>query len=172
MKTIFIVIITSILTLNSGAQNTDSWEVLNEGEGSFGLIDFVSDDVGFMVADGNLIQTVDGGDTWNFLSQNTGGIVFTIDFTSEYNGWALCRTEDNHQILKSNDGGHTWQIKKETTDHNFRSIHVVSDSVVFVVFITGSSTITGPSAVVFVVPRSSVALNLKYQNAPPPSAHV
>ena len=58
------------LILNIYAQNTSNWEVLNEGKGNFDKIDFISDDVAFLVSlnYGILLKTVDGGDTWNFVS--------------------------------------------------------------------------------------------------------
>lgn len=138
MKRIFTYIFLFTLFLNSYTQNPGNWEILNEGKGYFGNIDFVSDDVGFMVTNGNFLKTVDGGDTWDFVSQISDGEAlisdwgaFYIDFTSEYHGWALSQPNYKlYQILNTTDGGYTWQIQKESTDFRFRSMQVVSDSVV------------------------------------------
>ncbi|KPL22817.1 MAG: hypothetical protein AMS23_07390, partial [Bacteroides sp. SM1_62] len=179
MKTILTCIFIFTFFLKSYAQNSGNWEILNEGKGYFGNIDFVSDDVGYMLANSNLLKTMDGGDTWDFVSQISDGDTlvsdwgaFYIDFTSEDNGWALSEPHyEWHQILNTTDGGHTWQVKKETSNR-LRFMQVLSDSIVIVCagyqtqnFIT-RTTDGGTSWIDITLHVSGLSLNSVWFTAP------
>ena len=135
MKIIFTAIITSTLMLNGYAQNTRQWEVLNEGEGYFDHIDFVSDEMGFMVTYGNLLKTVDGGDTWNFIAELESGRIYGLNFVNGTTAWYLSGTYavDGYicKIMKSIDGGITWANQKEFSGLHFRDMQIISDSTVY-----------------------------------------
>jgi photosystem II stability/assembly factor-like uncharacterized protein len=107
------------------------WQIVNEGEkgGYYSVIDFVSDDVGWMSGINNfyvkrLFKTEDFGETWSVVDimgvENPN--VIGVDFLSEEVGWILIEEEMNEKILLTQDGGKTWQLKLNTTselDHIF-----------------------------------------------------
>jgi photosystem II stability/assembly factor-like uncharacterized protein len=63
------------------------WEILNEG-GSYRSIDFINDQVGWIAGDGTLLKTMDGGETWDFVSMDSARNIVEIDFVNETVGWA------------------------------------------------------------------------------------
>jgi len=104
------------------------WDILNEG-GSFGTIDFINDDIGWIVGEGEFYKTEDGGDTWNKIFVVNDIAIARIDFLNESVGWAI--SYDDY-ILKSLDGGNTWFIQKQFTNYNMLAIQVVNDSTVYI----------------------------------------
>lgn len=86
---------------------------------SFMDITFVNDNLGFAVGyAGAIIRTEDGGDTWNYLRRNQENSIsewFTnVQFVDENIGWCVGLTglpPYNSLILKTIDGGDTWESK-------------------------------------------------------------
>jgi photosystem II stability/assembly factor-like uncharacterized protein len=66
------------------------WEILNEG-GHFETIQFVNNEIGWIVGGGNLLKTEDGGETWYTLSTDENIQIHKIDFINESVGWAIGR---------------------------------------------------------------------------------
>jgi len=55
-----------IAIIHVSAQENGEWEILNEG-GSFGFIDFVDQNTGWIAGDKTLLKTENGGTTWHKL---------------------------------------------------------------------------------------------------------
>jgi len=124
------------------------WEIINEG-GSFRTIDFVNDRVGWVAGDGTLLKTEDGGETWYLLTQDENIQIHKIDFINEFVGWAIARLspwvsfswrrccDQTFIILKTEDGGETWIIKKELSEICLEKIYVASNNIVYISGYTG-----------------------------------
>jgi photosystem II stability/assembly factor-like uncharacterized protein len=123
-----------ILTLFSLQLNLfGQWEVLNEGsDGRLNSIDFISDDIGWMVA-GMLHKTEDGGLNWDVIPITSDLSIEIIDFLDESNGWAFgyAADIDRNVVLKTEDGGYNWIVKREAVDEWFHHIQALNDSTVF-----------------------------------------
>jgi ligand-binding sensor domain-containing protein len=131
-----IITITLLLTLfiNLNAQNIGRWEILNEGGLNNRAIDFINDKVGWIGGNGKLLKTEDSGETWRNIPIEFG--LDRIDFINESVGWA---TQINHgngetQILKTNDGGHTWIVQEEfLSPYTSRSYCAINSQVLYAV---------------------------------------
>jgi photosystem II stability/assembly factor-like uncharacterized protein len=138
MKTCFTKFIFNLLFLastciTSFAQENSQWNILNEGKGSFGFIDFVNDDVGWIYGQ-NMWKTEDGGETWSYIPVEENIGFEKLDFISESVGWAIGTINGvDYGVLKSNDGGYTWESLKEWPTLEPNDLFVVNESVIFVV---------------------------------------
>ena len=134
--------LTFILVFSLCSTVMGQWEVLNEG-GSFRTIEFVNDEVGWIMGDGILYKTEDGGDTWYEIPLSWMGdidigntYIYGFDFYNESVGYATFGDE----ILKSTDGGVTWIFLKKNIGIDLYDLQALNDSTVyFVGYHEGSS---------------------------------
>lgn len=85
-------------------------------------IEFVSDNVGFILAGGaEILKTEDGGETWEQVFMANNNHLNAIEFISEDVGFVVGR---NGILLKTTDGGETW-VQKISTIQSFNSIFFV-----------------------------------------------
>jgi photosystem II stability/assembly factor-like uncharacterized protein len=86
-----------------------SWNVINVGFKIF-AIDFPTPDKGFAVGeDGLILQTTNGGDTWEQHNFPTTDNLYAIHFYDADTGYAVGGTEMiTGLILKTTDGGASW----------------------------------------------------------------
>lgn len=84
-----------------GGMSFQQISTLNSG---YGMISFVSEDVGYGFDDGWIIKTIDGGISWFQVSQIS---LTDMKFFSEFVGYAFFNNED---IYKTIDGGQTWNM--------------------------------------------------------------
>jgi photosystem II stability/assembly factor-like uncharacterized protein len=114
------------------------WETLNEGGDDFRTIDFVNNNIGWIAGSETLLETDDGGLTWNFLTTDSVWNIDQIDFVDDSTGWAISidpGISDPKYIIKTTNGGHTWSVRKEINMNNewYKSIlFAVNDSLVYV----------------------------------------
>ncbi len=138
MKAIFTFILFFTLILNSYAQE---WNVLNEGFTGRD-IDFINENVGWIIGDGKILKTEDGGVTWYSYPTDNNRHFDKIDFIDESTGWACVDTTiiysdtDTHPaatIHKTEDGGQNWFIQAPGREFPLgdKVLHAVNDSVVY-----------------------------------------
>lgn len=107
-----------LLFLVTAAQNTRA-DWIKQNTGSFSWyrdITFVDKDRGWIVgADGVMLSTDNGGETWQPRQRSTTDTILQIHFTDENTGWMLCernvysRGRDPLSYLqKTTNGGRTW----------------------------------------------------------------
>lgn len=91
------------------------WQQLNSGTNAFLRdLDFVSENVGWIVGHGGLIlKTSDGGINWVQQVSNTSTDLYTVFFLDNQNGWAGGL---DGIFLKTTDGGDNWIVDQLTTD--------------------------------------------------------
>ena len=94
--------------------------VLDRPSPSFGAMDFVSDDEGWMLVAGGLLRTTDGGESWTEAARVTGA---DIDFADEDHGWIVGRSGS---IYATTDG-ESWIEQDSGTDVNLSSVYAASD---------------------------------------------
>lgn len=93
----------------------DSWEsneinlsLNSEINGIF----FIDENIGWIAGDnGLLIKTINGGETFQYLSSGTNRDIAKVQFLDENTGYATGGWSDGSQflVLRSDDGGDTWQ---------------------------------------------------------------
>lgn len=72
-----------------------------------------------IVVDSLVLQTLDGGETWQRVKVPSKTELFHIDFVGEERGWIV---GDKGTILVTEDGGSTWQTQFSGTDRALRGV--------------------------------------------------
>ena len=94
-------------------KNGINWDtIVIPNSNRFTSIDFVSENIGWVVGDnGTIYKTVDGGQNWFSLSNDTLGTenLWEIDFLDSLNGWII----STNKIFTTQDGGETWRTEKK-----------------------------------------------------------
>lgn len=93
-------------------------------------------------SDGKLYRTEDGGVTWDeksFSGSGTGSIV-ALEFNNPYVGFMVRNIAGVGSVLRTWDGGHTWEVVTTPVNSGLNSLHVVADNEAFVVGDTHTST--------------------------------
>jgi photosystem II stability/assembly factor-like uncharacterized protein len=89
----------------------DSWEILfTTSPERLGQLFFASPMVGWVGGKYNnlLYKTSNGGNSWTLQHSNTDGNILDIYFLNETVGWVLESDGDNANLLRTLDGGMTW----------------------------------------------------------------
>ncbi|MEX2602740.1 MAG: YCF48-related protein, partial [Gracilimonas sp.] len=115
-----------ILTTSDGGNNwvVDTIEVEADSvDGYYSSLHFTDENNGWIFGNyydekidndvGVLLNTSDGGSTWNFQKVETGW-TNRVWFSNEETGWLLAG--DKNQIMKTTDGGQTWEPKLNQQD--------------------------------------------------------
>ena len=99
-----------------------SWSQIPSGAGSHLLgVHFPDENTGYVAgANGTILKTTDGGDTWSApLPSQTTDAFYSVFFTDALNGFAV---GDNSLIRQTNDGGNTWNVVTSPTFAYFRVV--------------------------------------------------
>ena len=112
---------------NSSTSGPDHFRTTNAGQtwqriadfplgGSWRQIDFVSQSIGFMGANGATARTVDGGASWQIMSAYPDcPVIYGMDFINETTGLVggnrVSTTDGGPGIFKTTDSGATWVRK-------------------------------------------------------------
>ena len=100
-------------------------------------IDFPDEQNGWVVGDsGIILNSKNGGESWNLQNCPTEDILFAVDFIDNKNGWICSR----NSILKTSNGGETWKIKysENLGEGHFRDLQFLDKNNGFVVGGKGS----------------------------------
>ena len=104
----------SVYYTNNGAK---SWNIYYDG-GRY--IQFVNDNVGFMLCLRNIIRkTIDGGNSWEEYKIGIDDFLVKINFVNEKIGYAVGLLGN---ILKTTDGGVTWVAQNSKINYSLNSI--------------------------------------------------
>jgi len=111
-----------------------SWEpviLFPEDTLQLNSIVFIDDSIGWIGGEeGTILHTTNGGETWT--SQETNLLGFGINdffFLDENNGWAVCSGGTSNvfgRLLKTQDGGDSWEQVPTNFQYAFYSVHFVS----------------------------------------------
>lgn len=127
----------SLLFLLSAATLHAQWTELNTpSDNALYDIQFPTQDTGYAVGYyGTILKTVDGGDHWNVLNSGTSKQLNSVYFLSGSLGYAAGghvlpgnSAGDSAIILKTYNGGDTWQTVYQDTDYNFNSIIFINEN--------------------------------------------
>lgn len=89
----------------------NSWEPKNVGiDGVVASICFINENIGYIKGGDDILVTLDGGDNWSTLDPGLfwGEYVYSLHFLNEDEGWILSRTTSSNYILKTINGGDSW----------------------------------------------------------------
>ncbi|HCA41909.1 MAG TPA: hypothetical protein DEP28_01505 [Bacteroidetes bacterium] len=101
-----------------------NWGALNSISGTFRSSSFIDANKGWIVGS-SLYRTVNGGTSWDTLLSNISGIK-SIKFINDYRGFMV---GSGGSILRSNDGGNSWQIQQSPTINDLECIYVFNDNI-------------------------------------------
>jgi photosystem II stability/assembly factor-like uncharacterized protein len=81
---------------------------------------FINNLIGFCVGDNVIYKTIDGGQSWTENQiNNLGGKMMKIRFSNDQNGFIACLFD---KILKTTDGGNSWQITSPNKNRGYYSL--------------------------------------------------
>jgi photosystem II stability/assembly factor-like uncharacterized protein len=84
---------------------------------------FVNKSVGFCIGEYVIYKTTDGGKNWTEKQiNNLGGKMMKIKFSNEQNGFIVCLFD---KILKTTNGGQTWQVLSPNENLGHYSLSLV-----------------------------------------------
>lgn len=95
-----------------------SWTNKESNFTNFDIIDieFISDQVGFLIVNQSIYKTNNAGVNWDFISEITiSEIVTNIYFINENFGYALGPFKE---LLCTKDGGYTWEVQYRSGDEH------------------------------------------------------
>jgi photosystem II stability/assembly factor-like uncharacterized protein len=122
-------------TVNGG----DDWELVYQTNETPYTIFFVNESTGWVAGDNDLIiKTTDGGDSWQRQDQFEGTFenddlsFFIVDlfFLDEETGWGVGQYSpaDNFLIIRTSDGGDTWEVASSYVGPSLRLIHMFDEN--------------------------------------------
>ncbi len=104
--------------------------------GQFQAVTFYNATLGWVVGDGLILNTVNGGQNWT--SQSLPGTSVIYRDISFYNSTTLYAVGWNGRILKTTNGGTLWSIQSSGTTEMLESVYVVNSEIVFAVGSSGT----------------------------------
>lgn len=91
-------------TINAG----ETWEYLDSGFNNKNCVYFINENEGWIGANGQVIHTTDGGETWTSPGGMFGGYaIIGVHFYTTELGFCVSQ---HGQLYKSTDGGDTWEL--------------------------------------------------------------
>jgi photosystem II stability/assembly factor-like uncharacterized protein len=91
-----------------------SWQLRYESDYEAYLDLFVSGNYGWVVGTGEIARTTNTGEIWNYVYSPTNQWLYDVFFFDNTTGWAVGGGTDSEIILKSSNGGLSWQIQRES----------------------------------------------------------
>nr|HDM59446.1 glycosyl hydrolase [Bacillota bacterium] len=79
---------------------------------------------------GTIVQTADGGKTWELQDSGTSTILMDVCFVDESHGWAVGM---DGVIIHTVDGGKTWLAQESGAKHEFDAVRFVDERTGFIV---------------------------------------
>ncbi|WP_435132731.1 YCF48-related protein [Formosa sp. A9] len=123
MKNNLLIIFSIILSLSKIHSQTN-WELLNpKPTANTGKdVEFVTDNIGFIITSNELLETTDAGNTWSKKSNVLGG-----NDISFYNSVGFV-VGNNGYVLNSLDNGASWTQVATGFNGNFNTVNIIDDN--------------------------------------------
>ncbi|MEI6088973.1 MAG: YCF48-related protein [bacterium] len=123
-----------ILTTSDGGSN---WQIRNQNYGtnnSLQSVHFINNNTGFAVGNNfRMAKTTDGGKNWEWddiSTQGQYGLLMDVFFINESIGWTVGKYNLNNNthglILKTTDGGNSWQLQQCSEDVILNKVRFVN----------------------------------------------
>jgi photosystem II stability/assembly factor-like uncharacterized protein len=136
----FCCIFLCLFSLKSIAQGNIS--IINSGtKEHFRSVFFVDSKIGFIVGNnGTILNTIDGGKTWNAVPSDFKDFLYDIDFHGKNVGYTVGGDFENEAvILKTSDGGKSWKIIHKIDSVNaLLSVQAINEKIVYTVGYNGA----------------------------------
>ncbi len=123
---------TSIGVVQKSTNNGQSWTTVHTApDGVLAGLHFMNPDTGYVVGEGNIYRTTDGGATWEAQSVGTD-IIWNNVYCIDEQTVAVCGTSG--KIYQTYDGGNTWHWTNEDTAISDINLHGIAqhENVLFV----------------------------------------
>jgi photosystem II stability/assembly factor-like uncharacterized protein/subtilisin-like proprotein convertase family protein len=104
----------------------DTWEVQKILQDPLVSVDFINENEGWAVGNnGAIMHTVNGGVTWTTQTSPMNGLLTSVFFIDEDNGWIVSR--DNWgEICHTTNGGSTWALQAEPSQNPLNDIFFIN----------------------------------------------
>ena len=90
MKQIYLILLVSVISFTSRSQVTITWHnPLPQGNTLFGVTSVDETTAVAVGAGGIILQTVNGGTTWNFQPSGTTEWLYSVNFANSFVGWVF-----------------------------------------------------------------------------------
>ena len=91
---------------------------------------FIDENIGWIsCADGFVLTTIDGGESWNEIETGRNEALKSIFFLNSSIGWAAGHNDEQGVIIKTSDGGETWHQANHPATRGLYSIQFVNEYV-------------------------------------------
>ena len=84
--------------------------------GFYGVYVLDSENIWVVGEEGTIINTTDGGTTWNEVNFPVTYSLYNVEFISADTGWVAGDNESDTEVMRTTDGGSSWDI--QTIDNN------------------------------------------------------
>lgn len=103
----------------------ESWFTFEAFDERVTEIQFINDDIGYVLGMFCIYKTIDGGNTWSKKIIDTRELLYSFYFTSSTVGYAV---GDSKYVYKTIDGGNTWSVTNIHSGNNY-SISFFDDQI-------------------------------------------
>ena len=100
-----------------------SWQLMYNIYDNAYLDLFIRDNYGWVVGTGEIARSVNSGQTWSYIFSPTDQWLYDVFFFDNTTGWAVGGGTDSEIILKSANGGLSWQVQRES--YQYQRLHGV-----------------------------------------------
>ncbi|MBD3340005.1 MAG: T9SS type A sorting domain-containing protein [Candidatus Lokiarchaeota archaeon] len=117
-----------VTTVDGGENWRRTWNLPHI---DFHSVYFINSQLGWIVGDeGTICKTNDGGSTWAKMKEESGvySPLYSVYFVNPQVGWAVGR-----KILKSEDGGNSWNVEKLLNSRKLKAITFIDSNVGYAV---------------------------------------
>ncbi len=123
MKSKFIIVLFFLLlNLPLSAQEGWFWQNPLPQGNDLNEVCFVNENIGYVIGENNTyMKTIDGGDTWSYISFPTNRTINGMYFIDANNGTAV---GNYGTILKTTDGGQNWTTQISGTTFNLMKVQL------------------------------------------------
>jgi len=104
----------------------ETWEVQKTLADYLMSVDFINSREGWVVGhDGVILHTQNGGQTWMTQTSPISGLLTSVFFLDEHNGWVVSR--DNWgEIIHTTNGGSIWTLQDEPSQNPFNDVFFIN----------------------------------------------
>jgi len=120
---------------NSPLLSLDSLKTLSSNipNAAYTDLTFINETIGFAIAQGVVVKTADGGNTWTSVTVPINTPLKKIQFTDSQTGYIIGGDNTMGVLLKTRDGGQTWAVINLNTLESPTGLYFIDRNTGFIV---------------------------------------